>query len=201
MDCDGRGSNGRGSVRPRGSGKHFDQLQEFDSSSKFTWITYLARIILAVPQCEPVRPAGVGGCRKRGRIVPGALVEWGVGMDRLRDFLDSVRDNGLDSGHFLGLLHLLIGRKITDAAGNVVSSGVTWRELAALLKRVRWERESVRELGLDPASLSPRDRERFWYQAISQANLGTTKAQLAGDELALLLIALGYQIIPPPKGG
>jgi hypothetical protein len=84
-----------------------------------------------------------------------------VGMDRLRQFLEAVRKQGTATGHFRGLLHLLIGRRISLPEGEVVSGGMTWRELAGLLKKVRWDREAVQELGLDPAALPPRDREKL----------------------------------------
>src|SRR5438128_7063613 len=83
-------------------------------------------------------------------------------MDRLREFLEAVRDRSLAVGNFIGLLHILIGRKITLDDGTIVSSGQTWREAASLLKRVRWEREMVAELGLDPDTLPPRDRQLRW---------------------------------------
>src|SRR5579871_479306 len=82
----------------------------------------------------------------------------GVGMDSLREMLETVRARDEMRGRFRGLLHILVGRKITRADGTVISSGMTWRDAAALLKRVRWDREAVRELGLEPADLAPRDR-------------------------------------------
>ena len=128
-------------------------------------------------------------------------------MDRLRELLNAVRTQGIAQGNFLGLLHVLIGRQITAADDTPVSQGITWRELAALLKRVRWDREAVRELGLDPAKLPPRDREKFWYAAIAQAGVGTPAASLAGDQLVAPLQALGYVVgaapgsSPPPPAG
>jgi hypothetical protein len=121
-------------------------------------------------------------------------------MDRLRDFLSELKRQGLAAGHFLGLLHVLIGRQISLADGTSVSSGVTWRELAALLKKTRWDRETVRELGLDPKALPPRDRQRFWYTAIAQAKVDSDQAVRAGDELAKRLEGLGYKVGPAPRG-
>src|SRR4051812_1639728 len=92
----------------------------------------------------------------------------GLVMDRLRGFLDIVREQGHAAGNFLGLLHVLIGRRITLADGTEVSRGLSWRDVSAWLKKVRWDREAVRELGLEPDDLSPRDRQRYWYQAIAQ---------------------------------
>ena len=89
-------------------------------------------------------------------------------MDQLRQFLNAVRDSDAASGNFLGLLNVLIGRRITRTDGTVVSGGMTWRELSALLKQLRWDRDVLRELKLDPTKLPPRDRERFWYMAIAR---------------------------------
>src|SRR5262249_53971567 len=92
------------------------------------------------------------------------------------------------------LFHILIGRRISLADGTPVSTGMTWRELAAVLKRLRWDREAVRELGLGPANLPPRDREKFWYAAIAQAGVATPAASAAGDQLVAPLQALGYVV-------
>jgi hypothetical protein len=119
-------------------------------------------------------------------------------MDRLRTFLEAVRKHGTATGHFRGLLHLLIGRRISLADGEVVSGGMTWRELAGLLKKCRWDREAVRELGLDPAALPPRDREKYWYMAISRARVQTPEASASADALVEPLRALGYVVGPPP---
>ena len=122
-------------------------------------------------------------------------------MDRLREFLSSVEEQGVARGNFLGLLHVLIGRPIALSDGTVVSLGQTWRELSALLKKVRWDRESVRELGLDPTRLPPRDRERYWYAAITQAGVSSDQARLAGDRLAQAVRPLGYVITSGPQAG
>jgi hypothetical protein len=119
-------------------------------------------------------------------------------MDRLRDLLNAVKASQAARGNFVGLLHVLIGRWVTLADGTPVSGGMTWRELAALLKRVRWDRDSVRELGLDPASLPPRDRQRFWYTAIAHAGVDSAAATAAGDRLVEPLRALGYEVGPAP---
>jgi hypothetical protein len=119
-------------------------------------------------------------------------------MDRQRDLLNELKAQGIAQGNFLGLLNVLIGRQITAADDTPVSQGVTWRELAALLKRVRWDREAVRELSLDPANLPPRDRQKFWYTAIAQSAVDSPKATKAGDELVRKLAALGYKIGPAP---
>jgi len=118
-------------------------------------------------------------------------------MDRLREFLDVIREQGHAKGNFLGLLHILIGRRIATTEGEEVSRGLSWRDVSTLLKKVRWDREAIRELGLDPESLSPRDRQRFWYQAIAQAGVDSNAAKSAGDRLAQA-IASAYDIGPAP---
>lgn len=120
-------------------------------------------------------------------------------MDRLREFLNLLKERGLAEGEFLGLLHVLIGRRITLDDGTIVSTGVSWRELSALLKRVRWDREAVRELGIDPSELPPRDRVRFWYTAITRAGVDSPEAVAAGDRLAEALREEGYRVGPAPR--
>jgi hypothetical protein len=121
-------------------------------------------------------------------------------MDELREFLNTVGGRGLARGNLLGLLHILIGRRIRRADGTPVSSGLTWREAAAQLKRSRWERDAVAEVGLVAAELPPRDRERFWYAAIARAGVDSPKAVAAGDRLARALHDVGYEIGPGPVG-
>lgn len=138
----------------------------------------------------------ISGWRSACREGPQGFV-----MDRLREFLEDTRQNERAAGNFLGLLNVVIGRRICQADGEVVSAGVTWRELAALLKKVRWPKEAVRELGLEPASLPPRDRVRYWYSAIAQANVASAAASKAGNQFAKQLEAGGYQVGPPPGEG
>jgi hypothetical protein len=121
-------------------------------------------------------------------------------MERLRELLELLRKKGTVRGNFLGLLHVLIGRRITTEDGTVISAGVTWRELAALLKRVRWEPEVVKEVGLDPEDLPARDRQRYWYTAIAQAGVDRPEAVAKGDRLAAALRGLGYTVSPAPGG-
>lgn len=122
-------------------------------------------------------------------------------MDRLREFLDAVRMGGPTTFPFRGLLHLLIGRRITTADGSVVSEGMTWREAAAMLKKYRWDRECVRELGLEPRDLPPRDREKFWYVAISRAGLGTAQASAEADTVVAALQQAGYVVVSAASEG
>jgi hypothetical protein len=119
-------------------------------------------------------------------------------MDQLREFLEAVARAGIAQGRFRGLLHILIGRRIALKDGTAVSGGMTWRELAALLKKHRWDAEVVRELGLEPANLPARDRHKYWYSAISQAGVNTPAASQAADELVAPLADLGYAVGPAP---
>ncbi len=119
-------------------------------------------------------------------------------MDAVHDFLDALRQHSLDRGNFLGVVNVVLGRRIQKADGSLVSAGITWRELSALLKKLRWDREAVRELGLDPDALPPRDRQRFWYSVIALAGVDTDKATAAGDRLAEAVQAVGYVVGPAP---
>jgi hypothetical protein len=122
-------------------------------------------------------------------------------MDARLAFLDLLKRGGLAKGKLLGLLHLLIGRRVLAPDGSLLSPGLTWRETASLLRRARWDREAVRELGIDPAALPPRDRERFWYAAIAQAHVDSPEAVRAGDDLAEVVRAAGYAVAPAPSLG
>ena len=119
-------------------------------------------------------------------------------MDGLRPFLDSVRKHRHARDNFLGLLHVLIGRRICSVDGNAISEGLTWRQTAALLKKVRWDKAAVGLLGLDPKLLPARDRERFWYAAIALAQVDSAVACTAGDRLATQMKPAGFQIGPGP---
>jgi hypothetical protein len=124
----------------------------------------------------------------------------GVGMDSLREMLDTVRERDELRGRFRGLLHILVGRRITRADDSLVSAGMTWRDAAGLLKRLRWDREAVRELGLDPAVLPPRDRERYWYTAIARAGIDSPEAIAEAEHLLSFFKQLDYLIGPAPGG-
>jgi hypothetical protein len=119
-------------------------------------------------------------------------------MDAVHALLDEIRKKGLAKGRWLGLLNVLIGRKIAKTAGGVVCNGMTWRELAAILKKARWDRDAVREVGLDPDRLPPRDRQQFWYGAIARAGVDSAAATAAGDDFAEVLEGLGYEVGPAP---
>ncbi|HVK17942.1 MAG TPA: hypothetical protein VM533_13420 [Fimbriiglobus sp.] len=120
-------------------------------------------------------------------------------MDGLREFLDAVREHGLAAGNMRGLFHIAIGRRISRPDGAVVSAGVTWRELANLLKTMRFDKELVSEIGADPEELSPRDRQRYWYSAITLARPDSPEARSQADRLAAEVKSLGYVVGPPPS--
>ncbi len=120
-------------------------------------------------------------------------------MDALSTLLDALRKTGRTEGNFLGFLHVLIGRTITRISDKiVVSKGNTWREMAAGLKKVRWDPEAVRELDLNPDDLPPRDRQRYWYSAILQAKVDSAAARAAGERFAAIMRGLGYEVGPAP---
>jgi hypothetical protein len=121
-------------------------------------------------------------------------------MDGIREVLSAAREAGLAAGHFRGLLHIAIGRKVVRGNGTTASAGATWREVAAELKHLRFDPELVRELGADPEALAARDRERFWYSAIGLARVDSPEAVADADRLATRLAALGYVVGPPPGG-
>jgi hypothetical protein len=123
----------------------------------------------------------------------------GAGMDALRELLDDLKRHGLDQGNWLGLLNLVIGRRLEKADGTVISRGLTWRELAALLKKLRWDRDAVREVGLNPDDLPPRDRQQYWYSAIARAHVDSDEATRQGDRLAEKIQELGYRVGPGPR--
>ena len=118
-------------------------------------------------------------------------------MEGAREFLEQVRQHQLVKGHFRGLLHLLVGRKIARTDGSLLSGGLTWRQLADLLKTMRWDKECVRELGLEPDELPPRDRQRFWYSAILAAEINSPEARSAADKLTTKVKSLGFVVTKP----
>lgn len=119
-------------------------------------------------------------------------------MEGAREFLEDLQKRRLAHGHFLGLLHILIGRRISRADGTVISTGQTWRNVANLLRAVRWNPDAVRELGLSPEDLPPRDRQRYWYTAIAQAQVASPEAIRDADALAQKLAKAGYMVGPAP---
>ena len=120
-------------------------------------------------------------------------------MDALTDLFELLQTKHLTRGLFLGFLNVLIGRRVTSPGGVVLSSGLPFRELANWLKKVRWDPDDVKELGLDPNALPVRDRQRYWFSAICQAQVGSDAAVKAGDQFAAKLQAHGYTVGPAPK--
>lgn len=118
-------------------------------------------------------------------------------VDSLQELLALIAEHKLAQGNLRGLFHTFVGRKISKANGTPVSTGLTWRELSSLLRRVRWDAESVRELGVNLDDLPPRDRERFWYSAITRANIDSEEASQLADKLGEKLKKHGYQVHPP----
>jgi hypothetical protein len=119
-------------------------------------------------------------------------------MDGVMAFLTDLHKHGLPGDNLLGLLHVLIGRRITGPDGTVISSGLTWRDVAGALKRVRFNPQLVRHLGLDPDELPPRDRQRFWYSAIGLARVDSPAAVEAGNRFAAAVQPVGYFVGPAP---
>jgi hypothetical protein len=109
--------------------------------------------------------------------------------------LELIRDRKLASGRLRGVFHLVIARKLTRTDGTLLSAGVTWRELSQLLKSLKFERELVKELGTDPDLLAPKDREKFWYAAISLAKVDSPQARREAEELIEFLKPLGIVTI------
>ena len=121
-------------------------------------------------------------------------------MDGTQMLLQLARDHRLVAGHLRGLLHIAIGRTLTAADGTILSGGMSWRDLSQLLKAMKFDREHVRELGADPDSLSPKDRERFWYAAIALAKVDSADARREAEELIGPLAKLGVRVGPGPGG-
>lgn len=121
-------------------------------------------------------------------------------MGGLYDFLTDLKQRGQAPGEFLGLLNILIGRRVQKDDGSTISEGLTWRELSVLLKKVRWDKEAARDLGLDLARLPLRDRQRYWYAVIAQAGVDSSEASAAGDRLAETLRLSGYRVGVAPQG-
>ena len=119
-------------------------------------------------------------------------------MEGLREFLEKVRQNHLARGHFRALLHVAIGRRLSHSDGTVLSNGVTWRQLSELLRLMRWDKEMVRELGLNPDDLPPRAGQGSWYAAMGAARGDARDAREAGDAYAKLLSQLGFVVGPAP---
>lgn len=134
--------------------------------------------------------------------VPGTHPDTGLvrslGMDGTRTLLEVLLNHGLAEGRLRGVFHLAIGRRVTSDDGSVLATGVTWRELAGLLKDLKYQKEWVRAFGVDPDTVAPRDKEKFWYHAIAMAKVDSVEARAEADQLTALLRPLGWVVGPPP---
>lgn len=115
-------------------------------------------------------------------------------MDAIRSMLARVRSPGFPAEHFPGLLYLLIGKTLVTSDGKVASKGFTWRECASLLKTARIDPELARTLGINPDDLPPRDREKFWYVALTRFPVGSDKAQHSATALVPWLADSGLTV-------
>lgn len=120
-------------------------------------------------------------------------------MDALSTLLGPLKKDTRIQQHFLGLLHVLIGRRISTADGKLVSGGLSWRDLAAKLKKIRWDPDAVATLGISANELPPRDRQRYWYVAISRAEVDSAAALASAQEVANILHEFGYVVSGPKK--
>ena len=120
-------------------------------------------------------------------------------MDAIDQFLMAVKSKSLHLGRFLGLLNLLVAYKIIDESGQVVSNGLTIKQVSEKLKKNRWSPEDVETLGLKYCDLPQRDRLRFWYVALVRAGIGGTKAVMEADTLAKAVKKIGYEATLPQK--
>jgi hypothetical protein len=135
---------------------------------------------------------------KGNQALPLAVARGSVGMDALRELLEELRRQDAIRQHFLGLLHILIGRRISRPDGTVISSGMTWRELSALVRKLRWDKKLASQVGVKSDDLPPRDRERYWYIVIARAGVDSARAQDDAERLAGILRQKGYVVSPAP---
>jgi hypothetical protein len=121
---------------------------------------------------------------------------WSNGMegDGIRTFLEVVRDHKLAPGHLRGLFHIAIGRTISTPDGTIISTGVSWRYLALMLRALQYDPKLVHELGEDPQKLAPKDRERLWFVAIAHAKVDSPEAREQAVALAQRLKAHGFLV-------
>lgn len=119
-------------------------------------------------------------------------------MDGTRTLLELILARKLAEGRLRGVFHIAIGRRVTADDGSVLATGVTWRELAGLLKDLKFDKEWVRAFGVDPDVIAPRDKEKFWYHAVALAKVDSAVARAEAEELASLLRPLGLTVGPPP---
>lgn len=119
-------------------------------------------------------------------------------MDEIKVLLEMIEEQNLARGRLAGVFHILIGRRISKADGTVISTGLTWRQLAGILKVAKFDKNLVAELGADPDELAPRDREKMWYLAVGLAKVDSVAAIAHADHLVPVLKQYGYIIGPSP---
>ena len=119
-------------------------------------------------------------------------------MDKLGHFVQLLESRKVLNAKLRGAFHVLVGRKIHDASGAEVSGGATWREVAALFRDLRIDVQLIGQLGLDPTTVSPRDRGRCWYSAIAAARPDSAEARDEAEQVIAALTPLGYRFGPAP---
>jgi hypothetical protein len=137
----------------------------------------------------PVIETAVGTKAEAGSAMPR-----GGTMEGTQLFLEFILKQGWAKGHLRGVFHIAIGRKVRTEEGHLVAGGSTWRELAAALKAVKFDKSLVKELGADPEALSVRDREKFWYAAIALSGVGSSEALAQAERLATKLERSGWYV-------
>ena len=115
-------------------------------------------------------------------------------MDALIQLFDLVQTKQLAHGNLLGMLNVLIGRRITSPKGSVIANGFAFRDLAAWLKKARWDPDHAKEINSGTDALPPRDRQRYWFAVICQAQVDSAEAKKAGDQFAAALAKEGYTV-------
>ncbi len=119
-------------------------------------------------------------------------------MSGTLQFLNVLVEHQLAKGLLRGALHVVIGRTVVRTADStVLCAGISWRELALLLKKSNFDRNLARDFGADPDTLHPKDREKFWYSVIGMARVDSTAAREEADTLAKLIVPYGLHIEPP----
>jgi hypothetical protein len=103
----------------------------------------------------------------------------------LYGLLAAVRRAGLAAPDLPGLLHVLIGRRVTLEDGTLVSGGMTWRQAAEALTVAGWE---------PPSGPGP-SRQR-WLAEIRRAGVDSAGARAAAGRVTGRLAGLGYVVGP-----
>jgi len=83
---------------------------------------------------------------------------------------------------------------------SLVPGGETTIKAVTALRRPWLFFDLVREIGLNPDDLPPRDRQRYWYAAIVAARVDAFDVRALGDAYAKLVAPLGFIVGPAPGG-